>query len=242
MTKPLRVHVVWGNTKIGQTGNVSLPPVVCCKPGVPCATGGCYAKRSYCLWGARPAWDENLALLQEDREEYFTQIGEAIARKAFPFFRWHVGGDIVDQDYLDQMCHVAEAFPDTHFMAYTKQYDLRFTLPENLVVIASMWPGYGDPDRITLPRFWMQDGTEYRVPSSAFTCPGSCEECRVCWWLGRSTGYQDVMIYKHPWPVVMKEQTSLFMDEPPPPHEQTSSHDRVRYYSRKYQKQRKEMR
>lgn len=238
--KPLRVHVVWGNTKIGQTGNVSLPPVLTCRLGVPCAQDGCYAKRSYVLWGARPAWDENFALLQSDRAEYFRQIADAIARRRFAWFRWHVGGDIVDQHYLDQMCHIAEQFFDTQFMAYTKQYDLRYCVPENLVVIASMWPGYGDPDRITLPRFWMQDGTEWRVPPGAFTCPGQCENCRVCWSLGRHGSRRDVVIQKHPWPATLREQMSLFMPEPPRPHQQTSSHERVRYYSRKYRKEREE--
>jgi hypothetical protein len=110
------------------------------------------------------------------------------------FFRWHVGGDIPNQAYFEGMKLVAEAAPNTRFMAYTKRYDLDYhNRPLNLTIIMSCWPGYKLPKN-SLPRFWVQDNTENRVPADAFKCPGGCETCRKCWFL--KVG-DNVVIQKH---------------------------------------------
>jgi hypothetical protein len=190
----MAVHVSEGNRKIGITGNISLPPVITCVPGVPCAVRDCYAKLCFQYPTPREQWTENLDTWKQDPLYYFSEIAYACNKRGYEFFRWHVGGDIPNQEYLGGMKFVAELAPNTLFMAYTKRYELNYRdRPKNLVIIMSCWPGYRLPEN-SLPRFWVQDNTDRRVPASAFQCPGECETCRKCWHL--KTG-ESVVIQKH---------------------------------------------
>ena len=101
------------------------------------------------------------------------------------FFRWHVGGDIPHPTYYNRMKWIAAEFPKVAFLCFTKRhsetelYDFR-TAPNNLRIVASMWPGWGRASNY-LPMAWVQDGTETRVPKNAIPCPGKCEHCFMCW-------------------------------------------------------------
>jgi hypothetical protein len=144
-------------------------------------------------------WDENWAYYREDPVGYFRDIYTAIRTRQYPFFRWHVGGDIPDYQYLAYMIHLAHALPQVKFLTYTKRYELNFAnfpiIPENIVFVMSCWPGYPLPSINTdLPRFWVQDGRETRIPEDAFECPGKCETCRKCWNLKKG---ENVVIKKH---------------------------------------------
>src|ERR1017187_7722550 len=61
-------------------------------------------------------------------------------------FRWHVAGDILSSDYLGGICRIATANPGTHFLAFTKAFDIvnryedREAVPSNLVIVFSAWP------------------------------------------------------------------------------------------------------
>lgn len=56
------------------------------------------------------------------------------------------------------MKNIAHQFPNTKFLAFTKRFDIQYrSLPDNLTVLASMWPKWGDPKIIDLPKAWMQD-------------------------------------------------------------------------------------
>ena len=71
------------------------------------------------------------------------------------------------------MCRIAAHNPRTRFLAFTKafnivnDYENRSTLPRNLAVIFSGWPGMkiDNPHRHRIA--WMQDGTEDRVSKNA---------------------------------------------------------------------------
>jgi hypothetical protein len=118
--------------------------------------------------------------------------------KTPPHFRWHVSGDIQDQDYLERMKKTARQYTKIKFLAFTKRLDLTFRyLPNNLSIIASMWPGWGHPKSVKLPKAWMQDGFENRIPKKSWECKGSCDECHVCWNLGKKSSYNDVILIKH---------------------------------------------
>ena len=39
-------------------------------------------------------------------------------------FRFHVGGDIIDNIYFDYMVAIARDFPETKFLAFTKKYEI----------------------------------------------------------------------------------------------------------------------
>src|ERR1035441_5145710 len=196
-----RVTISRGNRKLGAIMNVSTEPVRCCPKGIPCAEGGCYALKSLRLYPkTRKAWAKNGRIAKTNPGTYFSQIASSIADRRPLLFRWHVAGDILNVDYLRQMCRIAAHHPRTQFLVFTKTfhivnaYENGATLPGNLVVIFSAWPGMrvDNPHRHRIA--WMQDGTEYRAPEDAVECPGNCENCGICF---RPKLRSDVVFHKH---------------------------------------------
>jgi len=191
-----RVTISTGNSKLGSIPSVSLPPGTSCIAGAPCRRE-CYANKAMRMFpSARAAWRKNWRLQRDRRDDYFADISEYIETRAPRYFRWHVSGDIPDQDYLQRMFATARAFPETRFLAFTKRHGLDFRgRPKNLVIVLSMWSGGFGNVRKGLPRAWYQDGTETRVPADAVECPGNCEHCGMCWAL--PTLGRDVVFHKH---------------------------------------------
>ena len=104
--------------------------------------------KSYRLYpDTRKAWAKNGRIARTNPKSYFSQIARIIANRKPKRFRWHVAGDILNVDYLHQMCRIAAHNPRTRFLAFTKAFDIvneyenRSTLPRNLAVIFSGWPG-----------------------------------------------------------------------------------------------------
>lgn len=202
--KQMKLSISRGNSKIGKTLNVSLPPIVTCRKNAPCAKD-CYANNhAYRLYpGTRAAWDGNLEFYRTAPHVYFGEIHEAIRRsRTCKLFRWHVGGDIPDVDYLCSMITVAHANPKVSFLCFTKQYEIvanfaKTHIPRNLRIVLSMWPGLKVPKGLEhLPKAWMHDckDPDKRIPKSAEACPGACEACGLCWGLGMG---QSVYFDKH---------------------------------------------
>ena len=183
-----------GNTKLTDVPNVSLLPIASCPKDAPCAAD-CYDKKVCRMYPTvKAARQRNWKAARTNPGAYFGGIREYLAKYQPEYFRWHVGGDIPSQDYYRQMCAIARENPDTHFLAFTKNHGLDFRgRPGNLNIVLSMWPGWGD-SRKKLPRAWMQDGTETRIPDHAIKCSGSCEHCGICWHLQSG---QDVWFVKH---------------------------------------------
>jgi hypothetical protein len=184
-----------GNTKLGDLPNVSLTPIAGCPKGIPCSKQ-CYACKAYRQYPeVRSCWGRNLKAARKARDKYFAGIDEYLTRHTPKFFRWHVAGDILDQDYLRRMFSIARKHPKTRFLAFTKNHSLRFNgRPRNLTIVLSMWPKWGNT-RKKLPRAWYQDGTETRIPDGAIECPGRCDNCGMCWQLPRLG--KDVVFHKH---------------------------------------------
>lgn len=187
------IHVSRGNSKIGHTPNISLPPGLTCQPGVPCAAD-CYAKKSYRQYeGTRKAWDENLAEYVKSPIGYFDQIEEYLKHHPTAFFRWHVAGDIPDLFYLDGILRIADSFPITGFLVYTRFpfEDKGIDIPDNLTIIRSLW-FYDRPMDKRYPHFGVTSREFYEemkalqdagkpLPAGLSVCEGSCEKCRKCW-------------------------------------------------------------
>lgn len=190
-----------GNTKLGSIANVSLPPILSCRPGVLCGTDGCYAMKAYRMYpGTRRAWDGNFELWKKQPLSFEFELIEWLQhRNKLTHFRWHVGGDIPDQEYALMMIRIANRFPNIHFMAFTKRTDIlsfqefaRFKESPNLTVRVSMWPGEYIP--ITGPgidKTWLSE--DDRKPHAYFKCHGNCTNCKACWDL---RGY-DVVFDRH---------------------------------------------
>lgn len=196
----MKVTLSKKNSKMGNVMSVSFPPVVSCVPGVPCSTS-CYAKKSYIVPNrpvVRRAWDGNFEFAKTDQYRFFEAINAELHsfRKPKEAFRWFVGGDIPDQLFVAGMDYIARDNPATRFLAFTKNHALDFSgRAGNLVIVRSMWPYWGNPDLDDLPRAWMQDGTETRIPEGAFHCSHRCDSCFLCWHLPERG--RDVVFGKH---------------------------------------------
>ena len=176
------VFISEGNSKLGKIPNVSLTPILSCGSGCSCREKLCYAKRIYARYpSVRKLWDSNLTLAITDQIQYFSSIHRYLKARSPEFFRWHVGGDILNPDYLYGMKVIAADYPKIKFLCFTKMYHLDFVgCPKNLRMVLSAWPGHPLP-RTSLPVAYMQDGTETRVPENAKECSGACHDCHECW-------------------------------------------------------------
>jgi hypothetical protein len=196
------ISISKGNRKLGGVMNVSTTPGRCCIRGVPCVRDGCYAFKAVRMYpGTSAAWRRNELIAKHHPESYFMQIAAQVAEAKPRLFRWHVAGDILSTDYLRGMCQIAVANPHTHFLAFSKAFDVvneyenREAMPDNLVIVFSAWPGMSFLNPHDHRVAWMQDGTETRVPADAIACPGNCESCGMCYELER-LGH-DVVFHKH---------------------------------------------
>ena len=196
------VSISSGNRKLGSVPSTSMTPGRTCPKGVPCLGQGCYALKALRLYpGTRAAWRRNEDLAKHHPDSYFIQIAAQVAKAKPRLFRWHVAGDILNRNYLCGMCRIAFANPQTHFLAFSKafeivnEYEDREAIPANLVIVFSAWPKmtFLNPHGHRIA--WMQDGTETRVPEGALECPGNCESCGMCYELDRLG--RDVVFHKH---------------------------------------------
>ena len=88
----LHLKVSPGNDKMGRIPSVSLPAIVTCRNGCPCADK-CYAHKLERLRPTvRNAYKSNLELLNSDPDTYWREVEAAIMTTRF--FRFHVSGDI----------------------------------------------------------------------------------------------------------------------------------------------------
>lgn len=189
-----------GNRKTGaQVPSVSLIPVADCGNCAICARG-CYDVRNVCFQTTvQKARANNSAIFKSDPLKYFTEIKEYIIKKRVKFFRWHVGGDLKDTDYLRNVVDIALATPECQHLAFTKMYDLvnsflmmGYKIPDNLHIIFSDWRGtdFDNPYEMPVSSPLWPDGMHGpHCTDKTFLCPGSCEECAAngvgCWVAGK---------------------------------------------------------
>lgn len=89
-TTTLKVSISNGNAKMGAIPSVSLPPVITCPKGAPCAAK-CYAAKLCRIYPTvRNAYQNNLDILNQDWEAYWQQVRAAVSLSKY--FRFHVSG------------------------------------------------------------------------------------------------------------------------------------------------------
>ena len=169
-----------GNNKVGKIPSVSLTPIKSCVNCSYCKKD-CYALKSYRMYpNVRNAWDSNFDLAKNDLNTFFNELDRYLNKKRPKIFRYHVAGDIISQEYFDNMKNIAVKYPDIKFLAFTKNFTIKYrNIPDNLSIILSIFPGMPIP-KINLPKAFMQDGTEKRI-KTALECHGNCEYCGLCW-------------------------------------------------------------
>ena len=193
-TDGLSVRFSTSNRKTGAAvPSVSLIPVADCGNCASCARG-CYDVRHDCIYpSVRDSRAINSAILRTDRGRYFDAVRRFVRLQRF--FRWHVGGDLVDADYFSNVVAVAVDVPGCDFLIFTKRFNVVNSfidgggvIPSNLHVIFSDWRGQKMDNPYNLPvssPVWHdKDGREIeRGPhctAAAVWCPGSCEDCAAC--------------------------------------------------------------
>jgi hypothetical protein len=192
-----RVSVVNGNSKLGHIDCMSLCPGSSCAAGVPCLHE-CYAMKAWHMYDpTRTAWRGNEKAARENPAFFFDCFDKYLTKHSPDFFRLHVGGDFFSRDYMRGWYELAKRHPGTRFLAFTKQYTFLNVggRPDNFELVVSAWPGMKLP-RTKLPIAYMQDdaGVETRV-KNAIRCPGSCQQCGMCFDL-RATG-KNVVFHEH---------------------------------------------
>ena len=190
----MHIHLTDRNNKMGKTTNISLPPIISCANSEICRDE-CYAVKFYRMWPeVKNAWDANFKLVVENDIVYFSQIRRYLLKKIPHYFRWHVSGDILDQNYLEQMKIIAKDYYFINFLVFTKYYTLNFNdAPKNLSIILSIWPGLDIPN-VDLPFAFIEREDEKRA-YNYIKCLDDCEACRICWEL-KEKG-KNVLLKKH---------------------------------------------
>lgn len=183
-----------GNTKLGNIPNIPLPPIKSCHNCSECSKL-CYAIKSYRQYpDTKKSWDANLLLWLTAPAEYERMICNFLSRNKPKNFRWHVGGDIQGQLYLDMMIRIAKQFPETNFLCFTKYYELNFDyITSNLNVIFSTWPGMTLPKRKKNIK-WTWIAHDPRTPQDVVKCSGHCDSCLYCF---NSKNKTDVVMKIH---------------------------------------------
>ena len=187
-----------GNIKVGSIPSISLPPIVTCNKKAPCTKGGCYALHgSFQYPSVKMVYDKNHKTFKRSPKEYFNAIDAWLKIRKPSMFRFHVSGDIPSLTYMSGMIKLAKDNPGVKFLAFSKRYNIIQSpayIPDNLSIVLSMWTGYKVP-KTDLPKAWLQDGIETRIPKDAMECHGFCETCGLCWEL-KNIG-KDVYFNKH---------------------------------------------
>ena len=190
------------NSKLGgQIYSINLPPVVTCRSDAPCFKG-CYAcKGNWLFPNVKNSLQHNLDAYKSNPDLFFESVAAQTA--LVRFCRWHSSGDIVDMKYFEGMCKVARKNKDTHYLCFTKKYEIinEFLskgkrIPKNLSIVFSAWDNWIPENPYNLPMTYVY-GKEFNnelIPKDAIPCGGKCENCQACWTLKKG---QHVYFLKH---------------------------------------------
>lgn len=208
----VKVSISTGNSKLGEIPSWSLLPGVTCSREAcrHCLQEGCYAVKNAFRAGYNvdhnttlSAWARNTAAAKEHLAELEATLDAYFSAMSAPrFFRIHAAGDFFSVEYAEMWRRVIKRHPHTNFLFFTKQWDVLRAVPmlgiDNLSPILSGWTGCEVPQDLIDAGYrvaWCDDGMETRIPAGALECPGSCEQCGMCWNLYKIG--KDTYFHKH---------------------------------------------
>ena len=197
------VSISRSNAKMGAgVASFSLPPFLTCAKGCKCLAK-CYAlKMAKIRPNVGEAWARNLAIWESNPQAVEMAITSSAMMSRY--FRYFVGGDLPDVDFLEMACKIAERVPSCRFLMFTKKYNIVNAfieyggiIPDNLVIIFSEWQGMKTPNRFNLPTSKViYKGEE--APADGLVCGGNCAECLAqgvgCWQLKKG---EKIHFYEH---------------------------------------------
>jgi len=190
------------NSKLGgQIYSINLPAVVTCRPDAPCFKG-CYARKgNWTFTNVKNSLESNLEAYKGNPDLFFESVAAQTA--LVRFCRWHSSGDIVDMQYFEGMCKVARKNKETHYLCFTKKYEIindflskGKRIPKNLSIVFSAWDNWIPENPYELPMTYVY-GEKFNndlIPKDAIPCGGKCENCQACWTLKKG---QHVYFLKH---------------------------------------------
>ncbi len=186
-----RVVISRSNSKMGAVASVSLLPFLTCPDRCKESCGEkCYAAKLANLRATvLKSYAVNTVLATKKPDVYWQAVDDACWQVRY--FRFHVGGDIPNEDYLLHMIECARRHPETQMLAFTKRYELinhyiaaHGMLPTNLHILFSGWTNLtpDNPYRIAETNVIPHGGS----PKEHWTlCGGNCFNCAKagagCW-------------------------------------------------------------
>lgn len=186
------VSISRGNTKMGNIPSVSLPAGLTCRSDCECLRK-CYARKLERLrTTVRNAYHNNYDVLKFEPQTFWREVEATVMLSRY--FRFHVSGDIPDEEYFNHMVEIAQRNLHCEILCFTKKYAIVNSyletneLPQNLHMIFSAWRGLDMDNPYHLPEAHVRyrDGTT-TASEGAFECNGNCTECATidagCWTL-----------------------------------------------------------
>lgn len=192
----LHVYISVNNSKTGDIPSFSTISGVTCGGCDPMCNGGCgwycYDKSTVIRMGRKNVLRSraiNTRLAYSDRGRVFTEISRECYK--YRFFRWHVGGEIIDRDYFFGMCKVARENPHCQFLTFTKNHKavnegvaylkaIGSDVPVNFHIIFSRWPGMPSDNPYNFPEaspLFSNGVSAFESIEGASLCAGSCQDC-----------------------------------------------------------------
>ena len=177
---------------MGNIPSVSLPAGLTCRNDCECSRK-CYAKKIERIRKTvRNSYRVNYDLLISRPEIYWREVEASVMMSRF--FRFHVSGDIPNEEYLDRMIVIAERNKHCEVLCFTKKFSIvenvmkkrAGILPGNLHLILSGWRGLEMYNPFGLPEAHVRyrDGTT-TARDDAKECGGNCTLCAMtdggCW-------------------------------------------------------------
>lgn len=186
----IEVKISNGNTKMGSIPSVSLPAGITCRQDCECRKK-CYAKKLERIRKrVREAYQSNYELLINKPNTYWREVEASVMMSRF--FRFHVSGDIPNEEYLIHMIEIASRNPHCEILCFTKKYEIvkkvlsMYPVTRNLHLILSGWVGLEMDNPFNLPEAHVRyrDGST-TARDDAKKCSGNCTECATtdggCW-------------------------------------------------------------
>ena len=163
------------------------------------------------------AWTRNLDIYRNNPESYWLQLRAHCSMVSA--FRFHVGGDIPDIQYLEGMIKLARDCKNCQFLVFTKRAEWvndkisalkkqKKALPKNLHIVISNWGSwtlpnpYGLPITNVIPRHTTPAEIEKLVSDGSTICPSKhgewgCADCFKaginCW----AKGIKQILFPEH---------------------------------------------
>lgn len=197
----LHICISEGNIKLGNIISISLIPVADCGNCSACHQL-CYDIRTDCMrQNVRSSRAKNSAILRHDPARFWNEwrgaVGYYTTFRGTVACRYNVGGDILDNDYFEEMIKTAQQFPNVDFLAFTKQFAIVNSwldrnggeLPKNLHIVFSAWVGLEVPNPYNLPtsnpvfsevtKKKMGYSESTTAKPGAYYCTGNCTDCKA---------------------------------------------------------------